>query len=93
MPQHIAKNINEQRNQIIPEAIEERRPHRELNEAVFDFMNLYNIKQITNSTTTTDTELQNQITIETLRILTNNVGGSLKHELETNSNLLIETSL
>ena len=90
LPTPIAKNIIEHINQLIPQTVFELKTHRELNEDIFDFMNLYNIKQKTNSTNITDTEQLNRITTETLRVLTKNVGGKLKHKLETDSNLMLE---
>ena len=67
--------------------------HKELNEDIFDFMNLYNLPNETRSTHTTGTDLQDQTLKETLRVLSKNVGGSLKQKLETESHLMMEILL
>ena len=93
LPRDEANRINNLINQIIPQTTYELPTHRELNEDIFDFINLYNLPHSTHSIHTTDTDIQDQTLKETLRILSKNMGGSLKKKLETESHLMTEILL
>ena len=90
IPSALQNYINDQINMVIPQTIYDMPIHRELNEDIFDFMNLYNTPHKQNSTTTTETAQHNQHTIENLRILSKNVGGKLQNKIDTESNLTLE---
>ena len=90
LPRDSANRINDLINQIIPQRVYELPTHRELNEDIFDFMNLYNLPNSTHSTHTTDDDVQDQTLKKTLRIPSNDGNTPLPTTHNSNSGASIK---